>query len=497
MRVVSYTRTTSCKTGDASASDTITGQNERIAAYALSLGLKISEKYSDRKKDKNEDAAFGRLLSDGLLRRFDLVIVDSIYRAGKDLWSAKEILLETFHYAGIAFAVVEDDFCSLGKTNDEAAAYFEKIYGQHRRETIRCNVNARNRQGVLSWNDAKYGYKLSEDNRLVIDEETAPVVKRIFDMAANGVGIPRIAEILSEEKIQSPLSKRGMNVRIDDPFKWTRLSVRRLLDKTVYIGHWIKHVQGEDIPMTNDPIVTEAVFCDVQEILAQNANVITKPVTKHIFAGMMCDKEKGFGYLRVRTLKSGEQCVAYMNAQSGELYGRLLPLEKVREAACTTLRSEQIKAKRIYEKLLADNGAQKQQALSSLKDDYISEAALVAEHERERMSAYEMFIGGQIGVAEMERVEAEHKAFISSSERRFCELDGKRKRIAKAFSEENPWLKAFISWDGAFPQTGKEVKRYFSRIEIERLEIISVAVNHLEWYMEFPKEWRENDGSQE
>ena len=126
MRIVSYTRTTSSYPGAEIPSDPITRQNRVIKEYASDHGWTISGRYSDRKKDAQANEAFEQLLQDGLQRKFDAVIVDSVYHAGKDLWRAKEVLLQTFHFAGISFVVVEDDFISIGKTNEEAEAYFEK-----------------------------------------------------------------------------------------------------------------------------------------------------------------------------------------------------------------------------------------------------------------------------------------------------------------------------------------------------------------------------------
>ena len=96
MRVVSYTRTTSCYPGECPTNDVIGMQNERIKSYADAKGWRIQNKYSDRKKDSSENAAFEQLLQDGLKRKFDAVIFDSVFRAGKDLWGAKRCFSKPF-----------------------------------------------------------------------------------------------------------------------------------------------------------------------------------------------------------------------------------------------------------------------------------------------------------------------------------------------------------------------------------------------------------------
>ena len=51
-----------------------------------------------------------------------------------------------------------------------------------------------------------YGYKRdpADKHHLVINEDTAPVVRRIFEMRAAGTGFHAIAVMLNEEGIPSP-----------------------------------------------------------------------------------------------------------------------------------------------------------------------------------------------------------------------------------------------------------------------------------------------------
>ena len=92
MRVVSYTRSTASLVGEEIPGDIITKQNAAIREYAKAHDLKIAKTYSDRKYDADENTAFEELLQDGINRQFDAVIIHSIFRCGRDLWSAKEVL---------------------------------------------------------------------------------------------------------------------------------------------------------------------------------------------------------------------------------------------------------------------------------------------------------------------------------------------------------------------------------------------------------------------
>ena len=119
MRCVSYTRTTSCKDTKIIPSDIIQQQNEHIQNYIQSHGWKLVAKYSDRKKDENENTAFEEMTADGINRKFDMVVVDSVDRCGKYISCAEDVLVKTLFPAGLHFAIVQSYFCSIGKSREE------------------------------------------------------------------------------------------------------------------------------------------------------------------------------------------------------------------------------------------------------------------------------------------------------------------------------------------------------------------------------------------
>lgn len=85
MKWVSYTRSISSRIGEENPSNTIAEQNERIARYLKKRGCSVSEKYSDRKRTAEATEGFDKLVQDGMARKFDAVVVDSIFRCGRTL----------------------------------------------------------------------------------------------------------------------------------------------------------------------------------------------------------------------------------------------------------------------------------------------------------------------------------------------------------------------------------------------------------------------------
>lgn len=179
--------------------------NERIARYLKKCGCSVSEKYSDRRRTAEATEGFDKLVQDGMARKFDAVVVDSIFRCGRTLPFAIEALQRTFYPLGIQFAVVEDDFCSIDKTAEEVAEYFHgKTIDKIRSEFI-TNRQNHFEEGTLTHRQAKYGYALSEDRRsLVLNPESAQVVKLIFQMYLEDIKIPEIARALDVQGVQTP-----------------------------------------------------------------------------------------------------------------------------------------------------------------------------------------------------------------------------------------------------------------------------------------------------
>ncbi len=83
----------------------------------------------------------------------------------------------------------------------------------------------------------------NDSKKIIPDPETAPIVRRIFEMYAHGLGFVRICDILSKEKVLSPsmyeflkTGSRSGNPNPDKPYHWAQATVRKMLLNRVYCG---------------------------------------------------------------------------------------------------------------------------------------------------------------------------------------------------------------------------------------------------------------------
>ena len=102
------------------------------------------------------------------------------------------------------------------------------------------------------------GYKIDEKKDYVINEETAPIVKRMFEMLAGGYNYAQIARYMNERGI--PTATGG---------KWGKNSFNSIFSNRRYVGKYIFH--GEEIDGGIPQLIDDGLFADVQKVLEKYA----------------------------------------------------------------------------------------------------------------------------------------------------------------------------------------------------------------------------------
>lgn len=88
-----------------------------------------------------------------------------------------------------------------------------------------------------------YDYLKGEGSKLVLDPETAPTVKLIFDLCLQGYGPTQIARLLTEKgniptpgTIEAQRAKRKQHYHPETLFTWSEKSVAKILEHKEYLG---------------------------------------------------------------------------------------------------------------------------------------------------------------------------------------------------------------------------------------------------------------------
>jgi len=127
---------------------------------------------------------------------------------------------------------------------------FNEFYSRDISKKVRSAKMARARNGNFLCSYAPYGYKLDPQNRhhLIVDEEVAPVVRRIFAMRQQGLSYLSIAKALNEQKILTPRDYYYKCAGRENPrnvtHAWCDVSVKEILKHEDYIGNLVQFKTG-------------------------------------------------------------------------------------------------------------------------------------------------------------------------------------------------------------------------------------------------------------
>ena len=191
--------------------------------------------------------SFKRMMNDVECGKVGIVIVKDQSRLGREYSYMGRLQDFIFPAYDVRFIAINDDVDSENGVSDFSGIknYFNDFYARDTSRKIRAVQRAKGERGERVGTTIPYGYMKNPDNpkQFIPNPETAPVVKRIFEMYASGIGIVKICDRLSREQIVSPSvyafkttgSKSG-NPDLTRPYHWAQTTVRKMLANQEYVG---------------------------------------------------------------------------------------------------------------------------------------------------------------------------------------------------------------------------------------------------------------------
>ena len=235
-------------------SNSIINQRTIIEKYALQHGLHNIRHFQD---DGVSGVHFDRpgwnqLISEVEACNVAAVICKDLSRIGRNYLMVGYYTEMLFKNKGVRFIAISNRIDSAVDGSDEYAPFINLMAEWHSRDTsrkLKTAYQVKNSGGLPTTNRAIYGYRKSLDNKnkWVIDDEAAAVVRRVFQMAKDGVGLTQIAKILTSEKIDKPshyfaknMPNRKLTGRIiPDRQCWNDTTIAAMLEKPEYAGHTV------------------------------------------------------------------------------------------------------------------------------------------------------------------------------------------------------------------------------------------------------------------
>ena len=197
MNAVVYARFSSHRQGEQS----IEGQVAEAERYAKNHGLTIIHTYADRAQTGRNDnrEQFQLMLADAAKHKFDALIVWKTDRIGRN---KEEIALNKYHLKknGIKIYYVAESIPDtpegiiLESVIEGMAAYYSEQLSQNIKRGQRASASKAQSTG----GNRPLGYLTGPDKKFIIDPDSAPTVKLVFDLYSKGKTIAQIVSILNE-----------------------------------------------------------------------------------------------------------------------------------------------------------------------------------------------------------------------------------------------------------------------------------------------------------
>ena len=199
----------SSEDGDNAESDSIGNQRQIIQDFLKNEdNVVIVDYYSD---DGYSGTTFNRpefkrlfnALTNGDI---NTIIVKDLSRFGRNYIEVGNYIEQIFPLYNIRFIAINDNIDSYKdpKSINNIIVPFKNLmndeYARDISQKVRSVLLNKSKNGEWVGGTCPYGYKKNPDNihQLIIDEEEAPVVRKIFKMALDGDGHIKIAKFLND-----------------------------------------------------------------------------------------------------------------------------------------------------------------------------------------------------------------------------------------------------------------------------------------------------------
>ena len=483
--------------GDKPESDSIQNQhsiNQKHLEYLREQGEQIESVtvYSD---DGYAGGNFKRPRYQALIRdiengKINCIIFKDNSRLGRNYPELGRLMEDYFPQKGVRVISVLNNLDSVKDPRGYCSAIvsFSNIvnddYIRQLSIKIKCTLTMKREHGEFIGNYAPFGYQKdpADHHRLVVDEEQAEIVRKIFDWYEDGMSASSIAKRLNAMQIMTPGDFKirdgckGFITHSQNSSKlhaWTTTTIATILKNEVYIGNMVqgKHksvsYRSKKMMLTDEsewtvvegthaPIISDEQFAIIHERFARRTRI--SPGKTHVYplsglvscgaCGHRMNRVVSQGYARYRCMTRTYvpdkcQCPSIKE-------------EYLEELILQTLQS--LIARLVDVKAVID-AARKSKTTNSAKNEYML-ALNKARREQERLQdaqfhLYDDLQSGLLPKAQYLQFQKRYEAEIAAQEAKIEQLNQGLLQLKEARQQDDEFVAFFqkygniqkLDWD--------------------------------------------------
>ena len=258
--------------------------------------------------------AFQQMISDMENGEIGIIVTKDLSRLGRNQLHTGLYIEERFPMFGVRYIAINDNVDTDSSESNDLMPFknlFNEWFIRDTSRKIRAVLKAKAERGERLGTRTPYGYRKDPDTKkLIVDEEAAAIVRRIFAMCASGSGPSQIARILKKEQILTPTmyayTRYGITHTCLDtahPYNWSDSAIANLLENEIYLGNTVnmkystksykdkrrvEHPREECMVFenTHPALITREVWDMVQRV-RKNKRRLTKMEEQNKYSGLV------------------------------------------------------------------------------------------------------------------------------------------------------------------------------------------------------------------
>lgn len=279
-------------------------ESNSVGMQRMLLRKFVAEKFSDYELSEFCDDGYTgtnferpgvqKLLEQVRDSEISCIVVKDFSRFARDYIELGAYLEQIFPFLGVRFLSVNDNYDSLDYQGGIAGIdvnfrnLLYDLYSKDLSLKVRSSLAVRKEQGQYISGNSPFGYEKDPDDRhaLVIAQDEAEIVKRIFSLKVEGYSSTQIAGLFNANRVKTPIEfkiEKGRTRRAPKGgrFQWSTGTICQILRNEIYIGNIVQkkyekdfvggknHIRPREEWLTgydhHEPIIERAVFEKVQE----------------------------------------------------------------------------------------------------------------------------------------------------------------------------------------------------------------------------------------
>jgi hypothetical protein len=434
-------------------------------------------------------------------------VFKDLSRIGRTYIETGEYLEKIFPILGVRIIAINDNYDNLNLTNNQQLITNLKnlvndMYAKDISKKIATVFRMKQKNGDFVGTYASYGYLRDPENKnkIVVDNETAPIVKQIFEWKSEGMGSTQICRKLAEKNVPSPSKYRYEKGIVKsqkyENSRWSVKVIKQIICSEIYLGNMVQgRKQGalyEDggshkkvdkslwtvVKGTHEPIISQELWDKANAVLSQRTAEYHEKQGKYsqfenpelVLKNLVFCADCGKPLYRYKNIKKDKIHLTYrcsnhdilMNCpiksiEENELYSAVFEVIKTQISLCCDI------SKIISE--LNKNVKHK----SKLADFDVETTNIQLEIKRIqnlKQAVFEDFSDKFLTSDEYKFAIQKYNLETEKLQKNLKKAQSEKKKYMQSSTTKNKWLTAFMRFSN-----DKEISREMATELIERIEI--------------------------